>query len=47
MSTDLRLIEMDLKDPKHQVLTLYQSFGFGKGEYDAQAGTVLFRQKSL
>ncbi len=40
-------LTLEVEENNHGALSLYHSFGFDTGQYDAKAGTVLFRQKKL
>jgi ribosomal protein S18 acetylase RimI-like enzyme/catechol 2,3-dioxygenase-like lactoylglutathione lyase family enzyme len=40
-------LTLEVQENNHRALTLYQSFGFGSGQYQPEAGGVLFRQKRI
>ena len=40
-------LTLEVQENNHSALALYGDFGFGSGEYEPEAGTVLFREKKL
>jgi len=40
-------LTLEVQENNHRALTLYQSFGFQSGQYQPEAGSVLFRQKRI
>lgn len=40
-------LTLEVQEKNQPARSLYASFGFGEGQYDEAAGTVLFRQKRL
>ncbi len=40
-------LTLEVEEHNQRALSLYHRFGFDSGQYDAKAGTVLFRQKKL
>ena len=40
-------LTLEVQENNHAALALYQSFGFVAGQYEAEAGGVLFRQKRM
>ena len=40
-------LTLEVQENNHAALGLYGSFGFANGQYEPEAGTVLFREKKL
>ena len=40
-------LTLEVQENNHAALALYGSFGFVGGQYEPEAGAVLFRQKKL
>jgi len=40
-------LTLEVQENNHAALALYRGFGFVNGQYEPEAGTVLFREKKL